>query len=1258
MQLISDKVQIEDINDLNLISSIIDRNKEYFVNYPLHFMFQTKNLITKEVEQNKPESVIRFFNTLVELNPLSPNIIRLLLQINNPNLLKKLINENIKIIATILTYTKAEAHSTDDLLEDGDIDENSEYIQYYNYCKEIETINIFIEELYPYLSPYNFSINENYLYFDRVFRKDNNLLNKELSEKQISLNLLLQVLQSNQHYSKKTGDFSTIDSVLEQIDQLKIKIIGNEKLTEITDLLNLTNSFKIKNKIIESLSIIKDETLKITELENILKKDSIYKGFLQKYIIDSLEFLKILIYIGEQHRNKIPLEENKLYQLCLKLIHINKDKILDNENSTYLEEVFKNIIFKISQEESFDERKKLWMNYFTNFIKLKTKKELILFDKIGIRCKRANHYTIKELESIEAEDYYEIFNQILQVPPHKKEKTYTSTYSNIEEIILEALLTLGKNITLHLIKKFNQFELEDILRKINNKFIPEQIEIIKKRRNTKNRKENEIKEPTYNLKIQVINDYLIPFFEKVIQLSNMYENRISYKNTEEYQNLYEIYKEYIKCKIQITNKKYNEKIEFIFNKLIRTQDFIKYFIDISSVKQIIMICKTENYQIEENKFSIEEIEEFNPKQYNDIRNRILKVTQLKENMINKQTNTVALKMLSFLGYDISKLLLQQKEISYSKLSTFIMSLGTKKKKNVLESFKVCLKEHPNIFELSIEQLEDYYNWYEYLYKNLKKKIKYTDIIEYQAISNEKLLSEANYFPIISNIHLVENKNHKRNIVKTGTLWLEQKERMYSTIPEYQNNIDNYHYEIIDMHNPNLIFSPNIVGCCMIVGGLAEADLIHAITNENGRLFGIYKDNEIIAISWIWRNNQVLCFDNIEVKKDMINSEFSKVLLKILKDAAKSIMKISQENENEKESIKIVTLGRNEHDIELELKEENLLSNYREEMFHPKNQEGLYLIDSSKIQYIIAGSYQENLNYEIKTKYRYPRKKPIRFDTINKLTLENMINSIKKDSGINTPNPIYTIGYLNEDYYIGVTTKNEIDIVCTEKDPRCKEEIINLLEILKRENMIFIEQKKQNDILIKSIMDNPYDIDKEKLDELISQINNGLSHQKDDYYYHGSSNKNILKILLTRKIMCPYQLGFRTKNNNGTYHLCIAKNLSANSNAFNTYVRNRASIILKKETPAIDRDSTKSNFLNPFPQENGKRNYGYEDEFHVLDQITDQYFEAVYLPTEQKEQLIFVRKVIDILDYTNFELPIVSSTNQKVINPQLIKQYIK
>ena len=65
----------------------------------------------------------------------------------------------------------------------------------------------------------------------------------------------------------------------------------------------------------------------------------------------------------------------------------------------------------------------------------------------------------------------------------------------------------------------------------------------------------------------------------------------------------------------------------------------------------------------------------------------------------------------------------------------------------------------------------------------------------------------------------------------------------------------------------------------------------------------------------------------------------------------------------------------------------------------------------------------------------------------------MINSIKKDSGINTPNPIYTIGYLNEDYYIGVTTKNEIDIVCTEKDPRCKEEIINLLEILKRENMI-------------------------------------------------------------------------------------------------------------------------------------------------------------------------------------------------------------
>lgn len=1259
MDLVTSKIEIENINDLDLISSVIQKNKSYFKYYPFILMVQRRELISEESCKQRPESVINFFNTIRDLDPLSPNIIRMLLQIKSKHLLKRIIRENIKTIIKILNYTKIEPSTMmDDLLEDGDPDIDSEYILYYRYCPSQEIMNTFIEELYPYFTPKNFSINENNRYFQGFYsteEKDLNLLISELKGKKISLNLLLQVMNSN---IENINDFPIIKQ-LSNMNELEIKTSGNEKLSDITvylEHLDTTNSLKIKRKIIESISIEQDRILQINELENTLEENSEYKRYRQKAIIDSLKYLETLIYIGEQYRDKIPFEENKLYQLCLKLIYINKKETV----LPYVEEVFKNIFIKISKEETFYKRKKLWLEYFSNFIKLDTIEELIIFNKLGLIIKEANNYTTTEIENIKEEDYFEILNQISKVSLNEKKEAYINIYHlnlSIQEISLKALLTLGKNNTLHLIKKFDRSKLSNILTEIDTQFISRQIELMKKKLNTEKMNKEEIKELEDHLRIQIINSSLIPFLEKLIILSNKYQNKIQYKNTIEYEELYEEYKSYIKRKCSITDDKHDEKIRFIFNKMIRTEDFIKYFINISSIKSIIMLYKTENYIIDQDKFSIEEIEEFNSKQYNDIRNRILGLIYQRENNII-EINTLALKMLCFLGYDISKLLLQQKEIEYSKLSIFISSFENKKKKEIIEGFKSCLREHPNIFELSNEQLECYYDWYEYLSRNLKRKVKHIDIISYENISNEKLLFEANYFPIIKNIHLIENKDHKRNILKTGTLWLEQKERMFSTIPEYQNDLENYHYEMIDMHNPDLIFLPNIVGCCMIIGSLAEADLIYAVTNENGRLFGVYKDGEIIAISWVWRNNQVVCFDNIEVKRDMISEELSHILLKIIEDTANSIIKISKENESEKESIKLVTLGRNPHDVKLELKEENLLKNYQKEMFHPKNEEGLYLVDSANKQYIIAGDYQEELDHEIKVKYRYPRKPAVRFEDINKLTLDNMINSIKRNNHIDSPTPVYRIGYLGEDYYIGITTKNDIDIVYSKTDPRSKEDVISLLEPLKEENAILTERIKQEDNLIESIMNKPYDIDEENLEELIDLINSSESYKEDEYYYHGSSNKNILKILLNKKIVCPYRLGFRTNNHNGTYHLCVTKNLNINSGAFNQYVKNETSIILKKDLPILDKSKTNSNFLNPFPQESGKRTYGYKDEFHVVEQITDEYFEAVYLKTTEKKDLIFIRKIVELLDYIHYNLPIISHTNQKVIDPQLIKRYIK
>ena len=54
-------------------------------------------------------------------------------------------------------------------------------------------------------------------------------------------------------------------------------------------------------------------------------------------------------------------------------------------------------------------------------------------------------------------------------------------------------------------------------------------------------------------------------------------------------------------------------------------------------------------------------------------------------------------------------------------------------------------------------------------------------------------------------------------------------------------------------------------CCQRLGEPAEVCMEHSMVDKNGRVFIITNTaGEIVAQSWVWRNKDVLCFDNIEV----------------------------------------------------------------------------------------------------------------------------------------------------------------------------------------------------------------------------------------------------------------------------------------------------------------------------------------------------------------------------------------------------------
>ena len=103
-----------------------------------------------------------------------------------------------------------------------------------------------------------------------------------------------------------------------------------------------------------------------------------------------------------------------------------------------------------------------------------------------------------------------------------------------------------------------------------------------------------------------------------------------------------------------------------------------------------------------------------------------------------------------------------------------------------------------------------------------------------------------------------------------------KRRLYSSIPRIYNKTDKYQYEIVRLDDITPLEVGELTDCCQKLDALGESCMIHSMIDKNGRLF-VIKDLEgnLISESWVWRNKDVICFDNIEIpKKVMINNGYN------------------------------------------------------------------------------------------------------------------------------------------------------------------------------------------------------------------------------------------------------------------------------------------------------------------------------------------------------------------------------------------------
>ena len=125
-------------------------------------------------------------------------------------------------------------------------------------------------------------------------------------------------------------------------------------------------------------------------------------------------------------------------------------------------------------------------------------------------------------------------------------------------------------------------------------------------------------------------------------------------------------------------------------------------------------------------------------------------------------------------------------------------------------------------------------------------------------------------------------------------------RVFSSIPRIENKTDKYNYEMLRLDDPLALAIGTLTNCCQEIGNVAESCMEHSMVDKNGRVF-VVRDIEgnIVSQSWVWRNKDVLCFDNIEIPRKAFDraddrNKFTEEVYEIYKKAADELIKKDEE----------------------------------------------------------------------------------------------------------------------------------------------------------------------------------------------------------------------------------------------------------------------------------------------------------------------------------------------------------------------------
>ena len=483
-----------------------------------------------------------------------------------------------------------------------------------------------------------------------------------------------------------------------------------------------------------------------------------------------------------------------------------------------------------------------------------------------------------------------------------------------------------------------------------------------------------------NLKDNKLN----PITSKTSIFSKEYFENLNYlkinnlsTDSEEYKKHYVLFLEFMKIhNIDFTLNNIRE-IETLFKRIVGGNP-ISLALEISTIEEITLINRLGDIEFNPNDFTIEQLKKYNVKKHK----------QLNKCMNDKSKyKSLTLKLMFMVGFNNAKKILEfNNEIPV--LEHLVGNVDVKNIKLDSQGEPILNKRIINMLfndnkiqEMLIDKNNDLYKYFPRIFNEWEmiklngKDKSINTIIDY--LKSDEITLLPKYYRLEG---LFKHIGCNNNIVlETLKLHDEMLKREVSTIPRITGKQDEYSYEILKYDDMISIAVGNMTDCCFTVLGVGYECLKHALTSKNGRVFVIKKDNEIIAHSWIWRNGNHICFDNIEVNKKITYIDFFSIYLEASNKLIEETYKYEKEN-----CVTNITIGYTNFDKKIQgienypslVKEGYSVDENKKTLDSkhiivpnmPKPIENVNYLDSKNRQVIIKGngnikSYQSSYLYE-------------------------------------------------------------------------------------------------------------------------------------------------------------------------------------------------------------------------------------------------------------------------------------------------------